>query len=98
MSREYPKWHSEQHPDFDQVMSKASAEALDRLEDDPVYRRMVLADPRDLHRSLYSPLTPPGYPEYAGTYRGTPKTTLEGRVAGAPSVIEPGRGDRSTVP
>ncbi len=53
-------------------------------------RDLVLSDPRAVHGELFASLTPEGHPEYAGTYRGTPGTSLEGREAGGPSLLTPG--------
>lgn len=42
----------------------------------PLARRAALIDTRPLHRRLFAGLAPPGLPEAAGTYRGTPGTPL----------------------
>ena len=52
-------------------------------------RQAILADPRDLHRELFASFTPAGYPECAGTYRGTPDTSLADIRMSAPSQIDP---------
>ncbi|PIT04471.1 hypothetical protein TSA1_29720 [Bradyrhizobium nitroreducens] len=54
-------------------------------------RDLVLRDPCAIHRELFASLTPDGYPEYAGTYRGQPGTTLEGREISGPSLLAPGK-------
>ena len=55
----------------------------------PDRRQAILADPRDLHRELFAGFTPTGYPECAGTYRGTPDTALADIRMSAPSQIDP---------
>ena len=71
-------------------MDKACIDFLRRIKADRPYRLSVLQDPRDLHRQIFLRSTPPGYPEYAGTYRGTPGTSLEARRMGAQSLASPG--------
>lgn len=90
MAHDYPPWLTEEYPDFDLIMSKASADVLNRLQSDRAYRAAALSDPRDLHKDLYALVTPQGYCEYAGTYRGTPNTTLWDRPSSSPSVIKSG--------
>ena len=56
---------------------------------DPDRRQAILADSRDLHRELFAGFTAAGYPECAGTYRGTPDTALADIRMSAPSQIDP---------
>lgn len=90
MAIKHPEWHPLGHPGYETAMSAANDMLLTRLAADPEFRASILADPRDLHRLLYAPFAPASHPEYAGTYRGEPGTSLERRVMGGPSVIDPG--------
>lgn len=90
MATPHPEWHPLQDPTYDAVMTEANAVLLRELTEDPVLRAAILADPRVIHRRLYAPFAPASHPEYAGTYRGTPGTSLEHRVMGGPSVLKPG--------
>lgn len=75
-----PRWEPEEHPDYDRALALASLELLAELRDGgPSVRRAHVLDPREMHRRLYENVTPPGYAEYAGTFRGTVGTSLEGR-------------------
>jgi hypothetical protein len=67
-------------------MGHVCFEVLEQLRTDAQYRADFLADTRAVHRRLYDALTPEGFPEYAGTFRGTPGTSLATRRAGAQSV------------
>ena len=46
-----------------------------------------ISDPRGIHRTLYGSLTPDGYPEYAGNYRGS-LPSLQRREVGVNPEIE----------
>lgn len=80
-----PGWQLPQHPDYDTYLRAVCGVLDQEIRSDPKVRAEVLRDPRALHKPLYEALTPPGYPEYTGTYRGTPGTSLEHREVGAPS-------------
>ncbi|OQW70909.1 MAG: hypothetical protein BVN33_16880 [Proteobacteria bacterium ST_bin13] len=82
-----PEWQAYTMPNFDAAMTPACWELHRRILADSAYRSSILADPRALHRHLFAELTPPGYSEYAGTYRGTVGTSLEGRRSGAPQLF-----------
>ena len=84
-----PEWQAYTMPNYEAVMTQACATLQQRILADPAYRSEILTDPRDLHRALFAEFTPPGYPEYAGTYRGTAGTSLEGRRSGAPQIFSP---------
>lgn len=76
----YPEWEPHAHPAYDVILGTECDVQLQRLRDGPSStRREFLADPRAVHKALYSRLTPLGYDEYAGTYRGTVGTTLASR-------------------
>lgn len=78
--KKYPEWEPHTHPDYDAILHADCGVQLQRLRAGPSsIRRHFLADPRAVHKALYGQLTPPGYEEYAGTYRGTVGTTLEHR-------------------
>jgi fido (protein-threonine AMPylation protein) len=61
-------------------MHQLCQKILARIATDHANRRQLLANPRLLHHELFQQFTPPGCVEYAGTYRGAPGTTLEGRA------------------
>lgn len=77
------KWQAHDANDFDVGMEAACDMLLCNIETDSALRREMLNDPRPLHARLYQPFAPHSNPEYAGTYRGTPGTSLEFKVAGA---------------
>ncbi|WP_168184702.1 Fic family protein [Oleiagrimonas sp. MCCC 1A03011] len=74
-------WKPHDHPDYDIHLSAACQAALRALPSMPFKDlRAFVSDPRPTHRKLYEALTPPDHPEYAGTYRGEPGTSLENRI------------------
>ena len=84
-----PPWHPEDHPGYDGILAGPSAAALSALlGGGPASAECFLRDTRDVHRELYLSLTPPGFPEYAGTYRGEPGTALEDRECSAPGITK----------
>jgi len=86
-----PEWHATQHPDYDKVLSTLGAEEAHKLQTgDRSYIESFLRDTRAVHRRLYERLAPAGFPEYAGTYRGTPNTSLANRNTGASCVTREG--------
>ena len=52
-------------------------------------RKGIMGNPRDLHRELFASFTPTDYPECAGTYRGTPDTSLADIRMSTGSQIDP---------
>lgn len=84
-----PPWQAHNATDFDAVMGARCAELLAQIISDPALRQRIVADPRSLHSHLFLRFAPPTNPEYAGTYRGTPATTLESRIMSAPSELGP---------
>jgi len=90
MTNSPPPWQAHASVDYDSTMANRCSTLLAEITDDPARRKAILADPRDLHRSLFAPFTPPGYSEYAGTFRGTPGTTLAGRRMSSESQLEVG--------
>lgn len=84
-----PSWQAHLAAEYDAVMTARCSVLLAEILSDPARRRAIIADPRDLHRELFASFTPPGHAEYAGSYRGTPGTTLANRRMSAASQIEP---------
>jgi len=91
-------WNCHAHPEYDRVLAANSDHLLERLRSGTSAERLAfLNDPREVHKELYCSLAPTAHPEYAGTYRGTPGTSLEGRTAavtlhcseGQQSFVEP---------
>lgn len=85
----HPKWQASQTPNYDAMMSASCTALVKQIESDRAFRLALLRDPRDCHAALFGPFTPKGYPEYAGTCRGTPKTSLEHREAHVPCLFKP---------
>ncbi len=85
---ELPHWQACEAPDYDMIMAERCAVLAARIRTDSPFRLALLADPRDCHRDLFQSLTPPDHPEYAGTVRGTPGTTLEHRPIHAPCIMD----------
>jgi fido (protein-threonine AMPylation protein) len=85
-----PLWQAHDAPNYNEIMTERCRDVLARIETDPAYRANVRNDPRGLHNYLFQQFTPNGYEEYAGTYRGTPNTSLFERVASANSVVVDG--------
>lgn len=77
-------WKPHESPMYDQILNSECPAALRGIKAlDSGARLAFIRDPRGMHAQLYTLLTPPAHPEYAGTYRGTPGTSLEGRRSGA---------------
>ncbi|MDQ0420925.1 fido (protein-threonine AMPylation protein) [Peteryoungia aggregata LMG 23059] len=76
-----PPWQAHSASDYDIKMRSRCGILLDEIMLSGTRRQSILADPRGVHRELFADFTPTGYEEYAGTYRGEPGTTLEGRIA-----------------
>lgn len=75
-------WFPERHSQYDQALTEETEIILHSLRSN-VERATFLRDTRPAHNQLYRRLTPPKYPEYGGTYRGTPETSLQHRSLGA---------------
>lgn len=84
-------WKPHEAADYDAIMEEACTALSGRIQTDAPFRSALLHDPRNCHRDLFARFAPEGYSEYAGTYRGTPGTSLEHRPMHAPSVIDKGR-------
>jgi fido (protein-threonine AMPylation protein) len=86
-----PPWQAHSTSDYDSKMQTRCDALLEEITSSAARRQSILADPRGVHRELFANFTPTGYDEYAGTYRGEPRTTLEGRIAISNSLLGPGR-------
>lgn len=89
MSAPPPKWQAHTVPGYDAAMTSNCLRLQREIVADASRRQAVLLDPRDLHRELFGTFTPPGFDDYAGTYRGTPKTSLTRRRIAADSQMQP---------
>ena len=79
-----PEWRPEDLSNYDDVLGRACGTELARLLAlSPAEKAAALRDPRATHRNLYLGLTPPGFEEYAGTYREAVRTSLVGRTVTA---------------
>lgn len=83
-----PKWRLHESPGYDPIMADMCAAIATRIQADPAYRISLLKDPREGHSALFTRFAPAGHPEYAGTYRGTPGTSLEHRLIHAPGITD----------
>ncbi|MGV7120299.1 Fic family protein [Sphingopyxis sp. 550A] len=83
-------WQAHDTEGFDARMQARCDSLLQVIRDDRTMRQSILANPRDLHKDLFSDFTPPAHPEYAGTYRGTKGTSLEHRKIEAVSQLNEG--------
>lgn len=89
MPKGAPEWQAHTASGYDGAMTVRCDRLLAEIVADPGRRQAIKADPRELHRELFVGFTPAGYPEYAGTYRGTPDTPLADVRMSAPSQIDP---------
>jgi len=85
-----PAWQAHHATNYDSAMTGRCSTLLAEIISDPARRSQILADPRDLHRELFTSFVPQGHGDYAGTYRGTPNTALVDRRIFADSLIQPG--------
>lgn len=90
MTSSPPSWQAHKAADYDSTMTSRCAALLAEIIADPTRRQAILLDPRNLHRELFASFAPSGYGEYAGSYRGTPGTSLPDRRIFADSQMEPG--------
>ena len=82
-SKQPLKWTPHELPTYDETLETACAIEIRRLAAASSQERLrFIIDPREVHERIYAALAPEEHPEYAGTYRGTPGTTLEGRRSG----------------
>ena len=90
MTSSPPTWQAHNAAVYDSTMTARCSTLLAEILADPARRQAILSDPRDLHRELFASFAPSGHGEYAGSYRGTPGTSLAGRRISADSQMEPG--------
>ncbi len=90
MTRPPQRWQAHTASNYDSDMAARCHQLLTEIIADSDRRRAILTDPRDLHRELFVPFAPPAHADYAGTYRGTPGTTLADRRMSSESQLEPG--------
>lgn len=84
-----PTWQAHHAVNYDSAMTARCSALLGQIISNPARRREIIADPQNLHRELFTSFAPPGHDEYAGTYRGTPGTSLANRRISSESLIEP---------
>lgn len=89
MAKAPPPWQAHDAANYDRDMANHCAALLDEIVSDPVRRRNILADPRNLHRELFAPFAPPSHGDYAGAYRGTPGSALADRKMSSESQLNP---------
>ena len=76
-------WLPHKEPRYDEILDMNCGVELRRLAHASSQERWeFICDSRTVHQRIYSELAPAEHPEYAGTYRGTMGTTLEGRAIG----------------
>jgi len=85
-----PKWQAHDAVDYDRTMGAQCGNLLNEIVTDSSRRRSILTKPQELHRELFASFVPPGFDEYAGTYRGTLGTLLVGRETTSPSQLHNG--------
>jgi fido (protein-threonine AMPylation protein) len=89
MTNSAPRWQAHTAKDYDAKLSAQCAALSSEIVSNSARRQRIIADPRELHAELFSQFTPPDHPEYVGTYRGTPGTTLADRRMSAGSQLQP---------
>lgn len=82
-------WQAYKAPDYDRLMQAKCERLLTSIASNAERCQSILTDPRALHSELFSEFTPPSHPEYAGTYRGAPGTTLRNREIQVKSQLKP---------
>lgn len=82
-----PPWQAHSRSDYDSKLQVRCDALLEEITSSAARRQSILADPRGVHRELFADFAPTGYDEYAGTYRGEPHTTLEGRTVSSKSLL-----------
>ncbi len=82
-----PRWDLDTKENYDHYMECRCKTVIERLKNDKIERQQLYADPRSIHRELHVDLTPIGYSDYAGTYRGTIGSSVEHKKAYSKSDI-----------
>ncbi|MBA8912223.1 Fic family protein [Methylorubrum thiocyanatum] len=84
----YPSWEISAVPGSDALLQQRCPELLTNLAGLSDEQFIVsLSDPRDIHRQLFKDLTPEGFPEYAGNFRGSSYPSLQYRRLGVNPAI-----------
>lgn len=86
-----PHWQAHTARGYEQKMATRCTSLMSEILACATFREHILTDPRIVHTDLFAEFTPPGYPEYAGTYRGTLDTTLVARRASVASQFNHGQ-------
>lgn len=90
MTSSPPPWQAHNSAGYDSAMTTRCSALLAQIIADPARRQAIFSDPRQLHGELFASFAPPSHGEYAGSYRGTPETSLADRRISADSQMEPG--------
>jgi len=98
MTKPPQRWQAHTARNYDGDMTARCRQLLAEIIADSDRRQAILTDPRDLHRELFAAFAPPAHGDYAGTFRGTPGTTLADRRMSSESQIEPGVEYEFTLP
>lgn len=72
-----PFWEYAHHPQRVTILQEQTAKLLWQLRDRQLDSLTASQDSRPIHAQLFSQLTPPDYPYYAGHYRGEPLRCLQ---------------------
>jgi fido (protein-threonine AMPylation protein) len=83
-----PTWKPLQVPGYGQIMRARCDRLMEEILKDEDRRKVVLSNPRAIHRELFQGLTPDGYEHYAGSYRGSESNGLKGREVAGPSLVD----------
>ena len=76
MAKLPPTWQAHHAANYDSAMTSRCGALLEQIISNPARRREIIANPRNLHRELFTSFAPPGHDQYAGTYRGTLVPTI----------------------
>jgi len=77
-----PRWNLKERPNATLILANGYAAVLPKLiASSRTSKIAFLTDTRRIHKRIFHRLTPDGFEEYAGTYRGEPGTSLERRFA-----------------
>jgi fido (protein-threonine AMPylation protein) len=90
MAKLPPTWQAHHAANYDSAMTSRCSALLEQIISNPARRREIIANPRNLHRELFTSFAPPRHDQYAGTYRGTLGTALVNRRISSESLLEPG--------
>jgi hypothetical protein len=90
MAKPPPHWQAHAAASSDRDMTARCAALQGEITADRARRYAILTDPRDLHREMFAPFAPSRLGEYAGTYRGAPRSMLTNRRMSSASQLERG--------